>query len=288
MRVRAEATRMLRESDTLGFFPTPIEQILSTAKVKEVKDQVLDESFLREIRYKVSNSLKSALKKVLGLFDAVSGLIFIDKSLYIKKQNFIRLHEVGHAYMPHQSSMYKVVEECDYTLSPDVADQFDVEANVFASEILFQNDTFINEAVQSEFSIQVPLKLSKKFDASIYASIRQYVSKHYLCCIVLVLNTPEFNFGDGFKSTFRRLESSPKFKLMFSKQVWPEHFTANDPIGEMIPIGGKRMSGRKQLPLTDDNGTIHEFTAEAFTNTYQVFILMHLNSALTTTRIIIP
>jgi len=288
LKIKSEANKILQESDTLGIFPTPIEQILIAANVEEVPDQILDESFLKEIKYKVSNSLKSAVKKVLGLFDAVSRLIFIDKSLYFKKQNFIRLHEAGHAYMPHQSNMYKVVEECEYTLSPDVADQFDIEANVFASEVLFQSDSFINEAMQSDFSIKIPMNLSKKFDASIYASIRQYVSKHHQCCVVLVINQPKMVLGAGFNATLRRVEASSAFKQGFSKVKWPKIYTPDDEIGKFLPINGRRMSGRKQFGITDDNGTLHEFTGEAFTNTYQTFVLLHQNKTLNSTNIIMP
>lgn len=286
--VQAESKKILYEADAIGIFPTPIDQILHAAKVEELEEQVLDQSLLSEIRHKFSDSLKTALNKVLGLFDAVSRLIFVDKSLYIKKQNFIRLHECGHAYMPHQNQMYKAVEECEYTLSADVADQFDIEANVFASEVLFQNDAFINEALQSDFSIRVPMKLSKKFDASIYASIRQYVSKHHHCCTVLVLNQPEMCSVKGFKATLRRIETSEKFKNEFSEKKWKAYFSPDDEIGQLIPLGNRRMSGRKQIPLRDNNGVLHEFTAEAFTNTYQTFILMHHNRALASTRIIMP
>jgi hypothetical protein len=43
----------------------------------------------------------------------------------------------------------------------------------------------------------------------------------------------------------------------------------------MIPINGRKMSRPRNLPLIDANGDLHECVAEAFTNTYQVFILIH-------------
>ena len=277
---------MLQESDTVGVFPTPIDQILSAANVQEIPDQTLDPSFLSRMRSKAEGALKSALKKVLGLFDSVSRFIFIDKQLYIKKQNFVRLHEAGHAFMPWQNDSYKLVEESELTLSEEIADQFDVEANVFASEVIFQNDAFIKEAVASSFSIKVPMRLAKKFDASIYASIRQYVSKHYMCCTVLVFDMPAYNNGAGFTCSLRRCVSSQKFMDEFSNVQWPSILTPDYEISSMIPLGNRRMSGQRQFALVDDNGISHEFTAEGFTNTYQVFVLLHENKALTETRVI--
>ncbi len=62
--------------------------------------------------------------------------------------------------------MYAVVEDCKLSLDPAVADQFDREANVFASEVLFQLDGFITEARDHDFGIGVPLKVGKKYGAS--------------------------------------------------------------------------------------------------------------------------
>lgn len=281
-----EADKILAESDSLGIFPTPIDQILHVAKVEEVPDKVLDASFLDSMKDKAQGALKSALKKVLGLYDAVSRLIFIDRNVMRVKQDFIRLHEAGHAYMPWQDQAYLIVEECSGTLSSDVADQFDVEANVFASQVLFQNDAFINEASDHAFSISVPRDLSKKFGASIYASIRQYVAKSYHCCTVLVLNSPEYIPGDGFRASKRRIICSERFLSQFPADAWPAYFTSRDEIGKLVPHNGRKMSGKRTLGLTDNNGELHEFVGEAFTNSYQVFVLLHKAKALTASRII--
>lgn len=282
-----EADRMLRESDTLGVFPTSVKQVLLTANVEEVYGPILDASFLDTMREKARGVLKSAVDKVLGLLDSVARLIFVDRTILKVRQDFIRLHEAGHAYMPWQDQTYTIIEECKKTVSPDIADQFDVEANVFASEVLFQRDAFINEASDYEFGISVPKELSNKYGASIYASIRQYVSKNYHCCIVLVLNNPEPITGEGFRSSVRRIISSTKFDQSFNSVKWPSYFTPNDILGKFIPVSKRRMSGPFNYSLIDDNGDNHEFIGEVFTNTYQIFILLHHNKSLTTSRIIL-
>jgi Zn-dependent peptidase ImmA (M78 family) len=290
-KVRAEAERALRESGALGIFPTPIADIMSVAKVEEVKEDVLNETFIQKLRAKAlgaGQSLKTALSKVLGLFHASEGLVFIDKSLMEVKKRFIRLHESAHGFLSWQRSMYAVVEDCEHSLDPDVAEIFDREANVFASEVLFQLDTFIEEAQSKEFSVFVPVKMSTKYGASLYASIRQYVSKSTKACVVLVLNPPELVAGNGFKVSLRRPITSESFDQIFGNINWPNTFTPDDKIGAMVPLGSRRASGKRSMGLTDANGVQHECVAEAFTNTYQVFILIHAQSTMTKTTIILP
>lgn len=290
-RVRAEASRALQEAGAYGVFPTPINDIMAVARVVEVEDDVLNESFVAKLRTTTRSAgklLRSALSKVLGLFHASEGLIFIDKSLHEVKKRFVRLHESGHGFLPWQRGMYAVVEDCEKSLDPDVADSFDREANVFASEVLFQLDTFIHDAETREFSIFTPVKMSKTYGASIYSTVRQYVSKNSRTCMVLVLNKPEVVVDVGFRTTLRRAIRSESFERMFGVLAWPDSFTPDDEIGAMIPYGHRRASGKRSLALTDLNGNSHECIAEAFTQSYQVFVLIHVGDKLGKVRILLP
>jgi hypothetical protein len=172
--------------------------------------------------------------------------------------------------------MYAVVEDCAVSIDPDVAELFDREANVFASEVLFQLDSFATEASGHPFGIFVPIRLAKKYGASIYASVRQYVSKNERSCVVLILEPPQPAPVDGFRAALRRVVDSPSFRRQFSGLRWPEYFTPDSEIGGMIPISQRRASPKRRIELVDDNGDSHECLAEAFTQTYQVFILVHV------------
>jgi len=285
-RVRGEAARALKEAGAVGVFPTPVDSIMSAARVEEVKEDVLSPSFIDKLRREIGKTgdiLKQAVGKVLGLFDARAGLVFIDRSLMPVKQTFIRLHEAAHGFLPWQRQMYAVVEDCKNALEPEIADAFDREANVFASEVLFQGDAFINEAEDHPFEINTPRSLSKRYGSSVYSAIRQFVSKNSRNCAVVVLNPPELRVGDGFKATLRRWAHSDRFSAMFGNGngLWKECFTPDDQIGAMVPIGKRRASKPREIVLTDRNGEDHECIAEAFTNTYQVFILIHHKRALT-------
>ena len=97
--IKQEAKRALEDAGAVGVFPTPVSDIMSSANVHEVHEDVLNESFVAKIRKEVGSALRQALSKVIGLFDARSRLVFIDRSLHEVKQTFIRLHETAHGYL---------------------------------------------------------------------------------------------------------------------------------------------------------------------------------------------
>lgn len=289
-RIRKEAERALREASVLGVLPTPVEQVMAVARVREVEEDVLNPTFIAKLMNKAEkagHAIKRALSKVIGLFHASEGLVFIDQTLMLVRKRFVRLHEAAHGFLPWQRPMYAVVEDCEKALDPDTADLFDREANVFASEVLFQLDAFRDMADGQPFSIWTPIRLAPKFNASLYASIRQYVSKNHRACAVVILNMPELADGVGFRATLRRVEQSASFAAMFGSIQWKDTYTPEDKIGAMVPLFQRKSSSKRHLGLTDSNGTLHECVAEAFTNQKQVFVLIHAAKTLTSTRILL-
>ena len=286
-RVRKEAERLLRAAGALGRFPTPVAVIMDAGKVTLAQEDVLNEGFLHSMRRKASGALKSALSKVLGLFDARERLVFIARAVETAKQVFLKLHETAHAVLPWQRNLYAVVEDGEQELDPDIADLFDREANVFATEELFQLDSVADDAAAHEFGIEVALKLRRKYGSSAYAALRQYVSKNHRDCVVLVLDPPAVADGDGFRATLRRAVASPSFSMKFDLN-WPPHFTPADEVGAMVPLGHRRMSRARTITLVDRNGVRHDCVAEAFKTPYQVFVLLHSARTLTRTTIVMP
>ena len=290
-RVRKEAERALREAGALGVLPTPIDRIMAVARVEEVKEDVLNPGFLAKLRAKAEqagHAVKRAVTKVLGLFHATEGLVFLNQSLIVVKKRFVGLHEAGHGFLPWQRPIYAVVEDCEKALDGATAELFDREANVFASEVLFQLDVFHDMAESERFEIWTPVRLASRFGASNYAAIRQYVSKNHRACAVVVLEMPELVPGDGYRTTLRRAVQSEKFTELFGQYAWQEAYTPDDDIGALVPLGRRRSSGKRALALTDRNGDRHDCVAESFSTGHQVFVLIHAVKTLTTTRIILP
>lgn len=293
-KIRQEAQRALQQAGALGVLPTPIDEIMRVARVREIEEDVLNPSFIAKLMaraekagHAVRNKVLAAAAKVMGLFHATDGLIFIDRKLKEVRQRFVRLHESAHGFLSWQRPMYAVVQDSEQSLDPDTADLFDREANTFASEVLFQLDTFRDLAEQEKFDIFTPVRLAKKFNASNYAAIRQYVSKNHRTCAVVVLNMPELAAGVGFRATLRRVVMSNSFAQTFKGLDWPEVYSPDDDIGRLVPVNGRRASGKRNLGLTDSNGTLHDCLAESFSTGYQVFVLIHVTKALTSRSIVL-
>jgi Zn-dependent peptidase ImmA (M78 family) len=278
-RVRKEAERALREAGALGIFPTPIPQIMAVAKVEEVREDVLNPNFVAKLRAKVEQAgqtVRRALTKVIGLFHASAGLVFISKTLVEVKRRFVSLHEAGHGFMPWQRPMYALVEDCEKALDGSTAELFDREANVFASEVLFQLDTFRDMAEAEPFEIWTPVKLARRFNASNYAAIRQYVSKSSRACAVVVLDMPELVAGVGYRAALRRAVQSDQFTQLFGFHGWPETYTPDDQLGALIPIGNRKSSGKRSISVADSNGDQNDCVAESFSTGHNIFILIHV------------
>ncbi len=283
-KLRNEARRVLEAADCLGVFPTPVEQIMAAANVQEMPEEALDEGFLKGLRRragKTGKALKRALSKVLGVFDATARLVYVGPVKYPARKLFLRLHETAHGWLNWQRDLYAVVEDCEKTISPDIAERFDAEANLFASEVLFQLDTFTEQVRDEPFGLKAPLKVGKKFKASAYASIRRFVSMHDRACAVVVLNPPELITGHGFKAGVRRVVASQSFLEQFGDIELPKYVTPDDPVGQIVPMGGRRMTGKRMIAFDDLNGVRHDCVAEAFDSTLQVFILICPSRALT-------
>jgi Zn-dependent peptidase ImmA (M78 family) len=267
----------LLEASAIGRFPTPIDDLMAAAKLTVVDDEVLNEGFLRQFIKKARATVatvKSALSKVLGLFEANDRFVVIDKNAPKPRVPFIKLHEAGHGTMPHQSKLYKIMHDCEKTLEPEIADLFEREANVFASEVLFQGEAFSQEAHAQSFGIKVPMKLAKKYGGSNYATFRRYVITNPNVCCVVILDPPVYTAAGTLSAEVRRVVMSKSFEKIFDGKVLASTVTDAHPLGPVVPVNGKRMSFDREIVLTDRNRDERLCTAEAFNTKHQILILI--------------
>lgn len=127
---------LLKQSKALDVFPTPVDKLLNFSELevdRNINLATVEESFLS----KASAQFKDAIIKVKGILDRRERTIYLDLSLPITSQGFIQLHETGHDLLYWQNEILKFMED-EQTLSPFVQDQFEAEANYFASITLFQ------------------------------------------------------------------------------------------------------------------------------------------------------
>lgn len=285
--VEKRAIEILNKADVWDRFPTPVDDVLDAAKLKVIRrSSIFDPdtmaAFLKQKAKEAGRALKSALTKVFGIYDADDEVIHIDDSVTVSKQNFLKLHETGHHQIPAHKRTFKLFQDCLETLSPEISDQFEREANNFARIVLFQNDTFKKLAADMPNGIKTPMGLGKKFGASIYAACREYVRTHHRSCVLYALEPITNSGADGRSAEVRRIEVSEKFKTHFGT---PKCTIINfkHPLWEVLPF--TRMRGPTEVFLNDLNGTRHRCIGEAFDSTHNVFLLIFPEEELTSTSI---
>ncbi len=289
--VRRHADRLVREAGARERFPTAIDDLMAAAKVTIVDDEILSESFLQRFIAKAATgvaTIKSALSKVLGLFEANDRLVVIDKNVPVPRVPFVKLHETGHG-MPHQSKMYALMQDCEKTLDPEITDLFEREANVFASEALFQGEVFAEQAHDREFGIKTAMALAKQFGASNYSTFRRYVMTNPRACCLVVLEPLVVVAGGEFRAEVRRLIASESFAKAFDTTKLALPVTGQHPLNSLVPRWKKqRIVAPKGLGLIDRNGDRRECVGEAFDTKHQILILLRDKGPLNTTMIVVP
>jgi hypothetical protein len=287
--VQVAARRALDRASSWGVFPTPIPVILEAAKLKVAPASAFDPRRIMEYLMgraeRAASVLKSAISKVLGIYDADESLIHIDHTVRESKQNFLKLHEAGHHELPTHRKLYRIFQDCEKMLEPEVADLFEREANNFARFVLFQGDGYRTMAADHAFGIKTPMKLAGKFGASIYASCREYARTHHRACAVYVLEPITFCERTGARADVRRIETSSLFRQQFGQPA-EQVITLDHSLGRVMPVG-RRMSRPTTVSMTDRNGQAHECIAEAFDTTFNVFILLYPVKALSRTTFIL-
>lgn len=280
--VEDRARRILDRAAAWNRFPTPIDDIVAAANLRVATSGIFDlENLLQYAKEKATSvvlTVKRAISKLWGTYDAAESIIHIDDTVAVVKQNFLKLHETGHHEMPTHRKLFRFFQDCEKTLLPEVADQFEREANNFARFVLFQGDAFRRQAADQALNIKVPMRLSKNFGASIYASAREYARTHHRACVVYVLEPIKITPGAPVIASVRRIEPSRSFLARFGMPrdvtIGPTHA-----LHSVLPIG--RKMSQHQISIADVNGSGHECVAEAFDTTYNVLILVYPVSELT-------
>lgn len=290
--VQRHADRLLREAGACGRFPTPIDDIMAAAKLTIIDDEILNETFLRRFIDKAKlgiTTIKSALSKVLGMFEANDRLVIIDKDTPIPRIPFVKLHEAGHGTMPHQNKIYALIHDCEKTLDSDITDLFEREANVFASEALFQGEIFARHALDLDFGVKTAMSLAKQFGASHYSTFRRYVITNPCACCLIVLEPVTLDNNGDFQAEVRRVIASTTFDTLYDTTKLTQAITKQHPLSAIVPLGPKQRIVKPQnIGFTDRNGEYREWIGEAFDTKHQILVLIRDIKPLNATTIIMP
>lgn len=249
--------------------PTPVDDVITCARLAIAQNVSLEakhEGFFT----KSLGVLQSALKKAKGLVDLRENTIYLDLSALPSKQAFVKLHECGHKVLPWQREALLYIDD-DNTLSPEVNEQFEREANHFAAEVLFQGERFDGDLRELSLSMKSALALAKRYGASAHATIRRFVERHHRSCAVLVLEkvTPQ---EDGAWLRVNRVCQSERFTRKLGQPRWPNSIPPTELFVQQL--ARKRRYFESQMTVFDETGRAVECRVEVFDNSYNVFALV--------------
>jgi len=272
---------ILKSSKALDVFPTPVDKIVQYSELYIAGG--IDLKSL-EKKYKTSlfsDVLKSGLSKIRGFLDRKEKVIYLDMNQIISRQNFVTLHETGHNVLPWQNKILEFLDD-DETLDPDTQEEFENEANYFASVTLFQCDRFDNEIKKFELGMPSVMQLSNYFGASVHATFRRYVENSKFRCGLLVLKNLSEK-GRVANGDFRNAFHSESFLNNFGSIEWPENFGYKWEFIRDHLFLKKKWKTNGTINLKTLNGDV-DFTYHYFDNTYNAFVLIFPKGENKTTR----
>jgi Zn-dependent peptidase ImmA (M78 family) len=273
--VQKFADRLLLEADCYGVYPTPIDDLIAAAQLSIDREVSLDEGFLKRIYKKVvPTAIKRAVEKVIGLFDSRDRRIYLDQTVHDRKKPFVSLHEAGHGYLPWQRDTFAVMEDCKKTLDPEIIEEFEKEANVFSSEVLFQGKHFTELARDHPFELKTVRTLATKFGGSVYAAARRFVSTNPSPCVLLVVDLPVYEIGSGYTAALRRSVTSPSFTARYGDVKWKEKYGIEDSLMKVLPFHNNHKITKQTALNIRLNGESETFIVEAFNSSYEIFVLL--------------
>ncbi len=265
------STEILKSSKALDVFPTPIDKILQYSELIVVDGGIDLKSLEKKHKsHFFSETFKSGWAKIRGFLDRSENLIYVDLDQKVSRQGFVKLHETGHSVLPWQKQILQFLDD-DETLDPETNEEFEAEANYFASITLFQNDRFVAEAKKFELGIPAAIKLSQHFGASSHATMRRYVETSKKRCALLVLQGLSLN-GQVVNGNFRNCFYSKPFLKDFDIVSWPDKFGYKWSFMQDHAFKRKwKMNG--EITLNTANG-LQDFHYQFFNNTFNGFVFL--------------
>lgn len=273
---------VLKQSKSLDVFPTPVDNILNYSQLRlenRIDLSQVDQSFLSKFSDNISRKFIETISLVRGLIDRREKTIYLDLSQNFGRQNFVKLHEVEHDVLYWQKEILEHIDN-DLTLDASTKEEFEAEANYFASATLFQHDRFENEMRKLELGIKSPMALAKQFGASKHATLRKYVECSKNRCALLVLERdPYARFNSCLKRDYFQ---SDKFTETFGAIELPTKFGYTWQFTKDFCFG-KKYHETGSISLDTQNG-VTNFKYHFFNNSYNAFVFIFPEGEVNKTR----
>lgn len=265
--VSGYARRTLRAAGAIGKLPTPIDDLLAAAKVGSLKiDEEIKKSFSARLIGAAKEEFDAMWQSIRGIADLRKRVTYIDENTTQPRVRFTKGHELGHEVLPwHHLDPGRFDDE--KSLTWEAEEIFDLEANFFSAEVIFQGKNFTRIVRDHTVCFNSIFHLADMHGASRHATAWRYVEEQDESVALLMYWPSRFN-----SDILRRgkVVASPNFLRKFSdidlpSQLEPDHDWMSSYIS-------KHVHG-DMISLTCSEATLR-FEWEAWWNGYGLLVML--------------
>jgi hypothetical protein len=273
--------RLLRRAGVGGVIPTPVDELISASKLDQAEDlEPFLGRFLRHVAESARAPFVAALQKVRGIADLRERAIYVQSgNTNDRRRRFVQAHELGHQVIEwHSVNVGYRDDDISLRLIGDTQELFDLEANCFAGEVLFQGRRFRERVRSYAPSFEAVFQLADDHCASRHATLWRLIEEQDESVGVVLYWPSSYTVDASGYAVLRRgkLVASPKFLSKFSNVEVPLTLASNhvwlQARNEDAPCGGS-------IRLMCD-GTAEHFEWQAWWNTYSLFVMLRRRPAL--------
>jgi hypothetical protein len=217
--IEKAARALLRRADALGRLPTPVDDIVTAAKLVEPSESMLSAHVIADAPAHIRAAMRRIAGRVRGLLDRRALEVHLDPTItHQPRRNFVVLHETVHHILPWQVEL--AYADDDRTLASGPNELFELEASQGAADLLFQLGGFTDDAADLAIGMGGVILTAQRYGASIRASLRRYVETHRAGVASVVLE-PSPELGEPLRYRRHEFTSSRRYQASFGAEIWP-------------------------------------------------------------------
>lgn len=269
--IRRHAAALLRKAGAYDVFPTPTARLVHAAGLRVENTLFTDSDVLQRMESAPADRVKRARRDLVGVVDILGNTIYVHPGVSLVNLPPLVLHEAAHAYLDWQRDLYLYVQEDDAgCIASGLRDRFELEANRFAWELIFQGDRFQKDAEKCAFCLETPVKLAERYGTSVYAAARWFVETSARPCALLI-----YSRSTRGELRERRPVQSPSFLRRFGRLAWSDVVRRGGSSALMAGYGA-----RYTVPLADLEKRTVECEVHSLTEGNHSFTLLYPRSVL--------
>jgi Zn-dependent peptidase ImmA (M78 family) len=261
------ARNALRNAGALGTLPTPIDDLLAAAKVGSLRiEEDTKDRFLAGLRGSARTAFKSMFQKVRGVADLRERVVYVDEALSDPRILFTKGHELGHEVLPWQKLDPALFDD-GKSLSCDAEEDFDIEANLFAAEVIFQGDRFSKIVRDYAPGFETIFHVAKLHGASRHATSWRYVEAQDESVALIIYLPCKYQIQTLWRS---KVVVSSSFRRRYCSIAVPQRLASDH---AWAAAWHSNLIHCDTISL-DCDGASHAFEWQAWWNRHAVFVML--------------